>query len=127
MKLTRLKQAALAAFSLSLVAVVGSSAGANALSYGSQGQYHPSNYTRHASSTWWRHGQREISRWDAMRIARSVFPYKRIASVQLHGYGWYSEYQVRFTDGSRVDVRKYGGQVTYARNAYHHHRYYYQR
>lgn len=59
---------------------------------------------------------RDISEWQARRIAQHVFPNKRIVRVELRRDDNRREYQVRFADGSRVDVRVRDGQVTYVDN-----------
>lgn len=60
--------------------------------------------------------RRGISEWQAKRIAQSIFPRKHIVRVVLRGDDGRREYQVRFADGSRVDVRARDGRVTFVDN-----------
>lgn len=60
--------------------------------------------------------RRNVSEWQARRIAQQVFPRKHIVRVDLRSDNGRREYQVRFADGSRVDVRVRDGQITYVDN-----------
>lgn len=59
---------------------------------------------------------RPVNRNQAMRIAQSVFPRKDIRSINLRRDDGVREFQVRFSDGSRVDVRVHDGRITHVRN-----------
>jgi uncharacterized membrane protein YkoI len=56
---------------------------------------------------------RSVNRAQARRIAEGVFPRKDVSTVNLRMDGGTSEYRVRFTDGSRVDVREHDGRTTF--------------
>lgn len=60
--------------------------------------------------------RRGISEWQARRIAQHVFPHKHIVRVVLRSDDGRREYQVRFADGSRVDVRVSDGRITFIDN-----------
>lgn len=67
------------------------------------------------------HRNHSISSWKAKRIAQHVFPRKQIVRVDLRWDRGTKEYQVKFRDGSRVDVRARDGRVTYVHNNSHRH------
>ncbi len=74
------------------------------------------NDQNNRGDNWWNDNRRGVSEWQARRIAQNVFPRKHIVRVELRGDDNRREYQVRFADGSRVDVRVRDGQVTYVNN-----------
>lgn len=63
-----------------------------------------------------RDDRRIISAQRAIRIAKNVFPRKQVVSLQLRWDRGVREYQVRFRDGSRVDVRARDGRITHVIN-----------
>lgn len=59
---------------------------------------------------------RAVNERQAERIAEAVFPRKTVRNVVLRGDSGDREYRVRFTDGSRVDVRRSNGMILDIRN-----------
>lgn len=93
---------------------------------------------RHGGNHWEDRGGRGGGDWEdrdnnrriinvrrAVRIAQNVFPHKRVVRVELKRDNGVREYQVRFADGSRVDVRARDGRVTLVRNESRNHRHHY--
>lgn len=74
-----------------------------------------------ANWNWYNHSNRDrtVNRQEARDIAQAIFPNRTIQDItrQNNNGNGVVEFRVRFTDGTRVDVRQSNGRVTYVRSS----------